>query len=156
MFGLDKPPIFETLGKKELSLTMHRIKSWDDHGYGLSMSYYVNGEVEGGHEATIWGDADDYWRGGDEIKSPMLRMHIKLSSDLSRRHMERGIIGGGRFYEEYVEVELNLEPEQVRDIVYELRISSARQVYVSGFAISDKIFRATRFGFSEPRDNEDV
>jgi hypothetical protein len=78
-------------------------------------------------------------------------MHVKLSSDLSRRQAERGTLGGARFYENYVDVELNLEPEQVRDVVYELRFSAARQVYVKGYAISDVICRITHFGFSEPR-----
>ena len=68
--------------------------------------------------------------------------------------MDQGIIGGGQFYEAYVDVDLNLEPDQVRDIVYELRISHARQVHIGGYAISDKIFRVTRFGLSEPRDEQ--
>jgi hypothetical protein len=83
-------------------------------------------------------------------------MNVKLHSDLSRRQMERGILGGGQFHDEYVEVELNIEPEQVRDIVYELRLSHARQVYVGGYAISPIIFRVTSFGFSEPRDGQPV
>ena len=81
-------------------------------------------------------------------------MHVKLSSDLSRRDMERGILGGARFYENYVDVELNLEPEQVRDVVNELRLSAKRQLHVKGYAISDLICRITHFGFSEPRDNQ--
>lgn len=149
-----KPPIFEAGSKPEVSLTMYRIASWDDQGYGLSYSYYVPGEIEGGHEATISGVADEYWRGAEEVTGKKLRMHVKLSSDLSRREFERGILGGARFYENYVDVELNLEPEQVRDIVHELRFSAARQVYVKGFAISDAICRVTDFGFSEPREND--
>lgn len=133
---------------------MHCIASWDDHGYGLSFSYYALGEIEGGHEATIYGIADEYWRGGLEVSDKKLQMSVKVSSDLSRREMERGILGGARFYENSVAVELNLEPEQVRDIVHELRLSANRQVYVAGYAISDAICRVTSFGFSEARDTE--
>ena len=149
-----KPPIFEAGSRTEVSLTMYRIATWDDQGYSLSYSYFEPGNVEGGHEATISGIADEYWRGSDEVPGKKLRMHVKLSSDLSRRQFERGILGGARFYENYVDVELNLEPEQVRDVVHELRLSPARQVYVKGYAISDLICRITQFGFSEPRDND--
>ena len=147
-----KPSIFEIGEKPEVSLTMHRIKEWVDHGWGIHDSAYENGEIEGGHEASISGVANDYWRAGNEVRGEKLRFHIKVSSDLSRRQTERGIVGGGQFHEEYVDVELILSPEQVRDIVHELRLSHARQVHVGGYAISDKIFRVTRFGFSEPRD----
>ncbi|WP_156416658.1 MULTISPECIES: hypothetical protein [unclassified Sphingopyxis] len=148
------PPIFDTSGKPEISLTMLRINEWQDHGYGLSASYYASGQIEGGHEATISGIANDYWRGGDQVTGTKLRFHIKLSSDLSRLQMERGIIGGGQFYEAYVDVDLNLEPDQVRDIVHELRLSHARQVHIGGYAISDHIFKVTKFGISEPRDEQ--
>ena len=130
---------------------MYRIATWEDHGYRLSYSHYVPGEVEGGHEATISGVADEYWRGSGEVSGKKLRMHVKLTSDLSRRQCERGIVGGARFYENYVDVELNLEPDQVRDVVHELRFNSARQVNVSGYAISDLICRITQFSLSEPR-----
>jgi len=152
VFGANKPPVFDRTGKEEISLTMRAIKSWDDDGYGLSTSYFVDGEIEGGHSATIWGDADEYWRGGNQQRnSPKLRMNVKLSSDLSRKQFERGILGGGRFYENYVEVELNLEPDRVRDIVSELRLSYHRQLYVTGNSISAIIFRITMFGISEHR-----
>ncbi|QNO27529.1 hypothetical protein EEB18_000550 [Sphingopyxis sp. OPL5] len=150
----NKPPIFNTSGKPEISLTMLRIKEWQDQGYSLGASYYESGQIEGGHEATISGIADDYWRGGNEVVGTKLRFHIKLSSDLSRLQMDQGIIGGGQFYDEYVDVDLNLESSQLRDIVYELRVSQARQVHVGGYAISDKIFRVTKFGLSEPRDGQ--
>lgn len=150
----NKPPVFDTSGKPEISLTMLRIKEWEDHGYRLGSSYYEVGKIEGGHEATISGIANDYWRSDNQIMGTKLRFHIKLSSDLSRLHMDQGVIGGGQFYDEYVDVDLNLEPDQLRDIVYELRVSQARQVHVGGYAISDKIFRVTKFGLSEPREEQ--
>jgi hypothetical protein len=154
MFGERKPAEFQRSGKDEISLTMERIRSWDDRGYSLAMSYYALGEVEGGHEATIWGQADEYWRNGERVQSPTYRLQIDVETDLSRRDMEKGILGGGRFHQEYVEVQLNLEPEQVRDIVHELRVSSARQIHVGGHAISDIIFRVTQFSMSEPREGQ--
>jgi hypothetical protein len=156
MFGSTKRPEFQRVGKAEVSLTMLRIRTWDDGGYGLSMSYYTDGEVEGGHSATIWGEADLHWRNNEEVREPKYRMNIKIETDLSRREMEPGILGGGRYYDEYVDVSLNLEPKQVRDIVYELRLSSARQVHIGGHEISPIIFRVTSFGMSEPRDGEPV
>ena len=146
-----KIPIFDPVGKLEVSLTMSRIGTWEDRGYSLASSHYRPGEIEGGHEAVISGVADEHWRSGEKIGGKPLRMHVKLSSDLSRRDMERGILGDARFHNEYVDVDLNLEPEQVRDIVNELRLSEARQVFVMGYAISDSISRITQFGFSEPR-----
>lgn len=144
---------FQRAGKPEVSLTMHRIRSWDDGGYSLAMSYYALGEIEGGHSATIWGEVNEHWRNSDEVREPKYRLQINIGSDLSRRDMERGILGGGRYHKEYVEIDLNLEPEQVRDIVHELRFSDARQVHIGGHEISDIIFRVTSFTLSEPRDS---
>lgn len=147
----NKPPIFESGSKPEISLTMKRIVAWEDNGYEIKRSFYSEGEIEGGHEARISGIADDYWRGRDEIIDKKLRFHITITSDLSRLQFERGVIGGGTFHDEYVDVELILQPEQVRDIVHELRLTHNRVMHVAGFAISDKVFRATSFGFSGPQ-----
>ncbi|HEX8303086.1 hypothetical protein [Sphingomonas sp.] len=152
----NQPPIFETGSKPEISLTMTRIREWQDHGFGLNASYFERGEIEGGHEAIASGEADDFWRGGKQIVGKKLRMHVKFHSDLSRRQTDRGIIGGGQFYDEYVDIELNLEPQHVREVVHELRLSAVRQLFVGGYAISPKIFRATRFGLSEPRGGQPV
>ena len=146
-----RPAVFNPAGKTELSLTMNRIGEWIDGGYSLNYSFYAPGEIEGGYEATISGVVDEYWSAGNAVIGRKLRVHVKVTTDLSRRDMEGGILGGGQFYDDYVDIELNLEPEQVRDIVYELRLSEKRQVSVSGHAISERIFRVTRFGLSEPR-----
>ena len=149
-----EPQVFDSTGKEEIFLAMERIGSWDDGGYALSMSYYRLGQIEGGHEATVWGSADEYWRDGEEIKDAGLRMHVKISSDLSRHDMEQGILGGGTFHKEHVQVDLNLDPGQVRDIVNELRLSAFGKLYISGHAIGPTVFRVTRFGMSEPRGDE--
>jgi hypothetical protein len=149
MFG-DKPSIFRPGSKPEISLTINRIAEWQDLGHSLRASHYVNGEIEGGHEALISGTADEFWTSGNKVPGVRRRLHVKISSDLSRRQMERGILGGGEVFEAYIDVELNLEPSQVKDVVYELRASGSRQVYVAGYSISPRIFRVTRFGLSGP------
>jgi hypothetical protein len=150
MFG-NKPSISRPGSKPEISLTMNRIGEWQDLGYSLCASHYVSGEIEGGYEALISGVADEFWTGGNRVPGTPRRLHVKISSDLSRLQMERGILGGGEIFETYVDVELNLEPCQTKDIVHELRVSGARQVNVAGYSISPKIFRVTRFSLSEPR-----
>jgi len=148
MFGVSKDQADEDV---ELFLQMHGIQSWDDDGYNLAKSYYVDGEIEGGHEAVIWGNADEYWRDGKEM-ADKYRMHVKLVSDLSRKEFGPGILGGGQFHENHIEVALNLEPYQVRDIVRELRHSSQRKVAVQGYTTRDRFFHVTSFGLSGPQD----
>lgn len=131
---------------------MLRVGSWEGGGYGLSASHYVLGEIEGGHELTISGIANDYWRNEKQVTGKKLRMHVKFTSDLSRLEYERGILSGGQFFSEYVDIDLNIEPSQISEVLSELRLSDKRQLFVGGYAINPIIFRVTRFGLSEPRD----
>jgi hypothetical protein len=145
---------FLTAGKEKIELTVDLITSYDEEGYVIAAGGYTlgNGEIEAGYSTTLWATTTSYHRGGKKIKVKDLRISVAINSSPVRLTAEHGIIGGGVFEsDEYLNIELNVDPSNVRDIVAELRRDTSHGFRVDGYAISDKVFRVCYFRLSTPR-----
>lgn len=149
-----KRKTFQTAGKDKIELIVDSITSYDEDGYVIAAGAYTlgDGEIEAGYSTTLWGQTTSYHRNGEKIKVKELRISVAINSSPVRLTAERGIIGGGVFEsDEYLSIELNVDPSNVRDIVTELRIDKKRGIRVDGYAISDKVFRVSYFRLFTPQ-----
>jgi hypothetical protein len=115
-----KPKRFDPSGKHKLQIRIDRIGSFDDGCYEIATGSYatVADAIEGGHSVTINGMADHYWQNDRRVDAENMRIYVKVNSSSNRLTMEREIIGGGAFEDgNYVEIELNVEPRIVRDVL---------------------------------------
>ena len=103
-------------------------------------------EIEAGYEITISGATNGYYRNEERIKVENLHISLTVNSSPIRHGGEKGIIGGAVFESpKYLEVELNVEPRCVKDIVEELRREPKKGFRIDGYAISQKVFRVVYF-----------
>ena len=149
-----KRKTFQTAGKEKIELIVDSITSYDEEGYVIAAGDYTlgNGEIEAGYSTTLWAQTTSYHRGGKKVKLKELRLSVAINSSPVRLTAEHGIIGGGVFEsDEYLNIELNVDPAIVRDIVAELRRDKRRGIRVDGYAISDKVFRVCYFRLFAPQ-----
>lgn len=145
---------FQTVGKDKIQIIVDEITSYDEESYAIAAGPYTEGfeGVDAGYSTTIWGQAKSYHRNERRVKQE-LRLSVKINPSCTRLRADHGIIGGGVFESgEYVEIEINVEPWCVKDIVEELRRSRRRGIRIDGYAISDKVFRVSYFLLFPPKD----
>jgi hypothetical protein len=143
-----RPKRFITPGKDKLQIIIDEISDFDEEPYAIAAGSYTegDGEIEAGYSVTITGQTTKYWCNDEKVKAKVLRVSIKVNSSPVRHRLEQGVIGGGVFEsEEYLEVELNVEPRCVKDIVEELRRDKKRGIRIDGYAISAKVLRVAYF-----------
>lgn len=143
-----QPKKFQTSGKPRLQFIVEELDSFDEDPYAIAAGTYteVEGEIEAGYSTTIWGKITSYYRDEQKAKINELRVSLKINSSPVRHQLERGLIGGGIFEsEEFVEIEINVEPWCVKDIVEELRRDKKRGFRIDGYGIDNKIFRVAYF-----------
>jgi len=143
-----QPKHFNTAGKDKLQIIIDEIVDFDEEPYAIAAGSYTegDGEVEAGYSVTISGQTTKYWRNEEKVKIEQLRVSVKINSSPVRHRLEQGVIGGGVFEsKEYLEVELNVEPRCVKDIIDELRRDKKRGIRIDGYAVSEKVFRVAYF-----------
>ena len=143
-----KPKAFHTAGKPKLQFIVDAISQYDEGPYTIAGGSYtdVNGEIEAGHSIEIHGVTKKYWRSEEIVRSEGLHISVKLNSNPIRHRLETGVIGGGVFQSAgYLEVELNVEPRCVKDVLDELRREPGKGFRIDGYAISEKVFRVAYF-----------
>ena len=151
-----KRKTFQTAGKDKIELIVDSITSYDEEGYVIAAGRYTLGDrdIEAGYSTTIWAQTTSYQRDGKKVKVEDLRISIAINSSPVRLTAEHGIIGGGVFESDaYLSIELNVDPSNVRDIIYELRRDQRRGIRVDGYAISEKVFRVSYFRLFTPQNH---
>ena len=150
-----KRKTFQTAGKDKIELIVDSITSYDEEGYAIAAGAYMlgDGEIEAGYSTTIWAQTTSYHRDGKKVKVKELRISVAINSSPVRLTAEHGIIGGAVFEsDEYLRIELNVDPSNVRDIVYELRRDKRQGIRIDGYAISDRVFRVSYFRLFAPQN----
>ena len=149
---------FQTSGKDKIQIIVDSITEYEEDPYEIAAGAYSGGgdeEIKAGYSLTIYGRTKKYWRNEERVKIDTLEVSLKINSSPARHHAEQGIIGGGRFEREgYVEVELNIEPWCVKDLINELRRDRRREFRIDGYALSEKVFRVAYFTLSTPQKRE--
>lgn len=143
-----QPKRFITSGKDKIQIIIDEIIDFDEESYSIAAGSYAegDGEVEAGYSVRISGQTTKYWRNEEKVKTQGLTVSVKIKSSPVRHRQEQGVIGGGVFEsEEYLEIELNIEPRCVKDIVEELRRDKTRGIRIDGYAVSAKVFRVAYF-----------
>jgi hypothetical protein len=144
-----RPKEFNRSGLERLDISMVEVKEVMEGHYFVQTGTYDPAEIHGGYEFDVFGNTGGtYYLGSEEVRVPGYRMHIKFNSSPERHRFAAGIIGGGKLHEDYVEVELSLDPDFVRDILYELRRDQRRELRVAGYAHPNKVFWADMFMLS--------
>lgn len=146
--------LFQTRGKEKLQVTVDAITDYDEDGYSIAGVGYtaVDGEIEAGHSLTLSGATKEFWRREERVKAPGLRVSVTINSSSDRHNFERGIIGGAVFRsDDFLEIELSLDPRCVADIVNELRLNTRRGFRVDGYAINERGFRVAYFLLFRPQ-----
>lgn len=146
-----KQPAVVPHSSKRIEITMRNVREIMEQAYFVHRGTFDPARIEGGYAFDVFGTTDgSYWRDSQEVAAPDYRVHIKVNSDPARDSFKPGVIGGGQLHKNYAEIELSLDPAFVRDILYELRRDSRRELRVAGDTISDDRFLATLFMLSAP------
>lgn len=149
-----KRKTFQIDGKDKLQFIVDEITGYDEEPYAIASVPYVEGggEVQAGYSTTIWARTTSYHRNEKKVKVKELRISVAVSSKPARLTAEHGVIGGGVFEsDEYLEVEINVEPWCVKDIVEELRRDKRRGMRIDGYAVSHKAFSVAYFLLFPPK-----
>lgn len=148
MFAKQKKPTPHQSKRVQL---FAQIRSVDEDAYTIAQGTYDTALIEGGYEFIAWGTVESFYEDGDETPIGELRTSLKMSANPIGPRAKPGTIGGGRREsEEYIEIELAVHRDYVRDVLFELRRDPNRRFRVDGETIGDREFRATRFFLFTP------
>lgn len=142
---------FNSNGLKEISFDI-AITDYNETYEIAGINYTEkDGEIEAGYKISLSGKFLEYRIDGDRKACRKLRITIKINSNPIRYDFDKGIFGGGVFETvRHLNMEINVEPWIVKDIIEELRKDSDRGIFVRGFLISDKVFKIAYFELSPP------
>lgn len=121
----------KSIGRADVS--MAQVSSCTLGHYFIHADYNNPLNPKGGYEIDIFGITDGtYHVDSNEIQKPGYRMHVKITTLGGDNVPQRGLIGWGRFHENYLEASVAISADQMRDVIAEIRRRGLDGVRIAG------------------------
>ena len=142
-----KRPQFVSIGRAEV--VMSKVDSCILNDYVIRAQHDFENTPIGGYEIDIFGITSGlYSHAGKTVIRKGYRVHVCIRSVDTFGLVESGAVGWGKLHEDYLEAIILLDPDRIRDILTEIRVSKLSGLRVAGGCDESGVMKLDLVSFS--------